>query len=333
MIVFNSLDDIDIPFETCVTIGNFDGVHRGHQTLINKAIDYSKENDVKSVVFTFSNHPVNFFKPGYVKNIISAEEKERIVESMGVDIYICIPFDESMTQISARYYVENILIDKLHVKKMVIGHDFSFARKKEGSPELLKSFGEELKFEVEVVTPVLLDGKRVSSTDIRKHIAEGDVVAAEHLLGRYFAVEGKVVRGRQIGRTIGFPTANMEYESCMIIPKIGIYATLVIIDNEIYCGATSIGTNPTVNGKKLSVETYILDFDREIYDREIRVEFVEKMREEIKFESKEALREQLVKDTQYVRDNYVKCLRGSIDKCEEFNNKVENIRQILKIKN
>ena len=332
MKIYKNLDEIDFPFDTCVTIGNFDGVHKGHQTLINKAIKYSKENNLKSVVFTFSNHPVNYFKPGYVKNIMSSKGKYELIERMGVDIYISIPFDESMTQISAEDYVNNILIDKLHVKKMVIGHDFTFARKREGNPELLKELAKEKGFSVEVVDPVIIDGRRISSTDIRKAIADGDVVEAEHLLGRYFAVEGTVVKGRQIGRTIGFPTANIQYDSSMAIPKIGIYATLAVIDGQVYCGATSIGTNPTVNGKNLSIETYILDFDENIYGKHMRIEFVEKMRDEIKFDSKEALKEQLQKDTKYVRNNYVNVLRNIVDNSRDYSVRIKNIRKYLKLK-
>lgn len=332
MKIYKNLDEIDFPFNTCVTIGNFDGVHKGHQTLINKAIKYSKENNLKSVVFTFSNHPVNYFKPGYVKNIISSREKYELIERIGVDIYISIPFDESMTQISAEDYVNNILIDKLHVKKMVIGHDFTFARKREGNPNLLKELAKEKGFSVEVVDPVIMDGRRISSTDIRKAIADGDVVEAEHLLGRYFAVEGTVVKGRQIGRTIGFPTANIQYDSSMSIPKIGIYATLAVIDGQVYCGATSIGTNPTVNGKNLSIETYILDFDENIYGKHMRIEFVEKIRNEIKFDSKEALKEQLQKDTKYVRNNYVNVLRNIVDNSRDYSVRIKNIRKYLKLK-
>ena len=332
MKVYNNLDDIDFPFDTCVTVGNFDGVHKGHQTLIKKAIEYSKENDLKSVVFTFSNHPVNFFKPGYVKNVISHKEKCEILERMGVDIYISIPFDESMTQITAEDYVNKILIEKLHVKKMVIGHDFSFARKREGNPELLREMGKEKGFDVEVVNPVVIDGRRVSSTDIRKAIAEGNVAEAEHLIGRYFAVEGTVVKGRQIGRTIGFPTANIQYDNSMVIPGIGIYATLAVIDGEVFCGATSIGTNPTVNGKFISIETYVLDFDGNLYGKNMRIEFVEKLRDEKKFDSKEALKEQLMKDTKYVRENYVNVLKGMIEHSKDYNVQIKNIREYLNLK-
>lgn len=314
MIVFNSIEDIALDTNTCVTIGNFDGVHRGHQELISRAVKYAKSRGLKSVVFTFANHPVNFFKPGYVKNIINQDQKKALVEKMGVDIYVNIPFDTSMTQISARDYAKKILVEKLHIKKIIVGHDFSFARKKEGTPEKLIQFGKDYNFEVEIVTPVLLDGKRVSSTDIRALISNGDVAAARKLLGQYYSIEGTVVEGRQIGRTIGFPTANIDYDRSMIIPKKGIYATLATVDGDVYCGATNIGTNPTVQGKKITIETYILDFDQMIYGKELKVEFVEFMRDEVKFDSKEALMDQLKKDVAYVRENYVSWLKSSIDK-------------------
>lgn len=332
MKIYNSLDDIDFSFDTCVTIGNFDGVHRGHQTLIKKTIEYSKKNNLKSVVFTFSNHPVNYFKPGYVKNIISQKEKAEIIERMGIDIYISVPFDSSMTQISPEEYVDNILVNKLHVKKMVIGHDFTFARKREGNSDVLRELGKERGFGVEVVNPVLIDGKRVSSTEIRKVISEGKVAAAENLIGRYFAVEGTVIKGRQIGRTIGFPTANIQYDNKMVIPKIGIYATLAVIDGEVFCGATSIGTNPTVNGKYLSIETYVLNLDEDLYGKKMRIEFVERMRDEEKFDSTEALKAQLSKDVEYVRKNYVNVLKGMMAPSKDFNLQIRNIRKYLKLK-
>lgn len=331
MNVFNKIEDIEISSNTCITIGNFDGVHKGHQTLMKKAVEYSKKNNLKSVVFTFSNHPVNFFKPGYVKNIISSKEKENIIKELGVDIYVNIEFNRDMTEISAEDYIKNILIGKLNAKKIIVGHDFSFARRKEGNPEILEKYGKIFGFDVEVVMPVLLEGKRISSTDIRNFIANGDVISADNLLGRYYAVEGEVVKARQIGRTIGFPTANIKYDKSMIIPQNGIYATLAIIKDRVYCGATSVGTNPTVQGRGITIETFILDFDEMIYGENLRIEFVERMRSEIKFDSKEDLRQQLIKDESYVRNNYVKCLNACMESCHDFNTRVDALRKIVKV--
>lgn len=302
MLVFDSLDKVKIDENTCVTIGNFDGVHLGHQTLINKAVKYSRDNGLKSVVFTFSNHPVNYFKPNTVKNIISNKEKEDLAEKLGVDIYISIEFNEDMTKISAEDYIKNILVDKLNVKKIIIGHDFSFARKKEGNAEVLSFYGKSLGFDVEVESPIKIDGRRVSSTDIRGFIQNGEVEKVEKLLGRKYSLSGEVVKARQIGRTIGFPTANIEFEKNILLPLRGVYATKVILDGNTYLGATSVGTNPTVDGKSESVETFILDFDEDIYGKFMDVIFVKRIRKEVKFESKEELRLQLVDDVENVRN-------------------------------
>lgn len=308
MLVFNSLDDINIDCDTCVTIGNFDGVHKGHQTLMKKAIEHSKMNNLKSVVFTFSNHPVNYFIPDHVKNIMTGEEKRRILENLGVDILVNIPFGVEMTNISADDYVNKILVEKLHIKKLIVGHDFTFARNREGTTEKLIGLGKKYRFDVEIVSPVLIDERRVSSTDIRKLISEGKVEEVSDLLGRRFSVEGIVVKSRQIGRTIGFPTANLDISNDMVIPQIGIYATVVYLGDRVLLGATSIGTNPTVEGKGITVETYILDFDEDIYGEHMRIEFTERFRDEIKFENIEGLKLQLQKDVKYVRSNREKYL-------------------------
>lgn len=314
MIVYNRIEDIDIRNNTCVTIGNFDGVHKGHQELISKTVNYAKENNLLSVVFTFTNHPVNYFKPGYIKNIMSEQEKQDVIESLGVDVYVGIKFDSSMTSISADEYIDKILLGKIHAENIIVGHDFSFARKKEGTTETLLREGQKKGFGVEIVTPVLVDGKRVSSTDIRQLISEGKVQEAEKLLGRRYSIGGVVIRARQIGRTLGFPTANIDYDKKLLIPKIGVYATLARVNGNVYCGASSVGTNPTVNGSSVTIETYILNFHEEIYGEHLTVEFVEFMRDEIKFDSKEALMEQLSKDIDYVKNNYIDTLKKSCQK-------------------
>src|SRR3712207_1259545 len=255
MIVFSRIDDINIAEDTCITIGNFDGVHRGHQCLISKTVEYAKEKGLKSVLFTFSNHPVNFFRPNSVQNIITQEEKLKIIEDIGIDICVNIEFNTNMTSISADDYVQKILIDKLHMKKLIVGHDFSFARNREGSPEYLESVKERFGFELEIVAPILLNGTRVSSTDIRNKIKEGNVTSVAFMLNRFYSMDGVVIKGRQIGRKIGYPTANIDYDGTLVIPSDGVYATIVEIDGEVYKGATSIGNNPTVNGDSTTVET------------------------------------------------------------------------------
>lgn len=305
MDTITSIANIERIKESVVTIGNFDGLHRGHQVLIEKTTEYAKENNISSIVFTFKNHPVNYFKPNSVKNIIANYEKIEILKSMKVDYIVNIPFDEYMTKISGQDFVKEILLDTLGAKKIIVGHDFTFARNKEGNTKLLKELSKIYGFELEIVNPIKLDNVRVSSTNIRNLISDGDVEKAYKYLGRYYKLCGEVIHARKIGRTIGFPTANISIDENMIVPKVGIYATKVYINGKTYYGATNIGYNPTVNGTNLSIETNILEFDDDIYGKNITIEFLQRIRDEKKFNGIEELKNQLQKDTKYVYEKYI----------------------------
>ena len=296
MIVIKAIKDIDIEFDTVVTIGNFDGVHKGHQVLIEKTAAYAKARGIKSAVFTFLNHPINYFVPEKVKNIFDEKEKERLIESFGIDYLIDIPFDKAMTKISAEQFIVKILKDKIHAKKIVVGHDFTFAR---------RDMGHEYGIEVEIVQPIKINGIRVSSTFIRELISEGRVDEIPQYLGTHYVIEGEIIHGKANGRKMGYPTANISLKDQIINPKNGIYASRVIIDGKKYFGATNVGMNPTVNGKYLSIETNILDFNEDIYGKRVRIEFLEKIRDEKKFESLDELRKQLDLDTGFVRQKYM----------------------------
>lgn len=305
MKVIKAIKDIDIEFDTVVTIGNFDGVHKGHQVLIEKTATYAKARGIKSAVFTFLNHPINYFVPEKVKNIFDEKEKERLIEGFGIDYLIDIPFDKAMTQISAEQFIVKILKDKIHAKKIVVGHDFTFARNKEGTVDVLSEMGHEYGIEVEIVQPIKINGIRVSSTFIRELISEGRVDEIPQYLGTPYVIEGEIIHGKANGRKMGYPTANISLKDQIINPKNGIYASRVIIDGKKYFGATNVGMNPTVNGKYLSIETNILDFDEDIYGKRVRIEFLEKIRDEKKFESLDELRKQLDLDTGFVRQKYL----------------------------
>ncbi len=305
MKVIKAIKDIDIEFDTVVTIGNFDGVHKGHQVLIEKTATYAKARGIKSAVFTFLNHPINYFVPEKVKNIFDEKEKERLIEGFGIDYLIDIPFDKAMTQISAEQFIVKILKDKIHAKKIVVGHDFTFARNKEGTVDVLREMGHEYGIEVEIVQPIKINGIRVSSTFIRELISEGRVDEIPQYLGTPYVIEGEIIHGKANGRKMGYPTANISLKDQIINPKNGIYASRVIIDGKKYFGATNVGMNPTVNGKYLSIETNILDFDEDIYGKRVRIEFLEKIRDEKKFESLDELRKQLDLDTGFVRQKYL----------------------------
>ena len=305
MKVIKAIKDIDIEFDTVVTIGNFDGVHKGHQVLIEKTATYAKARGIKSAVFTFLNHPINYFVPEKVKNIFDEKEKERLIEGFGIDYIIDIPFDKAMTQISAEQFIVKILKDKIHAKKIVVGYDFTFARNKEGTVDVLREMGHEYGIEVEIVQPIKINGIRVSSTFIRELISEGRVDEIPQYLGTPYVIEGEIIHGKANGRKMGYPTANISLKDQIIKPKNGIYASRVIIDGKKYFGATNVGINPTVNGKYLSIETNILDFDEDIYGKRVRIEFLEKIRDEKKFESLDELRKQLDLDTGFVRQKYL----------------------------
>lgn len=305
MTIIKSLDEVINVENTVVTIGNFDGIHKGHIKLIKEAVKEAKTKNYKSVVFTFENHPMRYFRADSIKHIITNEEKVKIFKGLGVDIVFMIPFDEYMTKISATDFVKTILHEKLKCKMVIVGHDFTFARNKEGNASLLESLGKKYNMKVKVIEPIKIKGRRVSSSYIRNLINDGNVSEIKDFLGRNYFLEGEVIHARKIGRTIGFPTANLKAEDKLIIPKNGIYAVKVYIKNKVYYGATNIGYNPTVNGKALSIETNIIDFDEEIYGEIIKVEFLDRIRDEKKFNSLDELKSQLRKDVNFVYKKYV----------------------------
>lgn len=305
MQIVKSINKIKHIEDSVVTIGNFDGLHKGHQKLIKKIVDYGLKNNIKSVVFTFENHPANYFKENSIKNIITNEEKEERIKSLGVDIIINVKFDDYMANISSDDFVKNILVDKLGVNRLIVGHDFTFGKNKEGNINTLEDFSKKYSFKLEIVKPIKINKIRVSSTYIRELIKSGQVNLIKEYLGYNYDLKGIVIHAKQLGRTIGFPTANINCNNESLVPKCGIYATKVQILNRTYLGATNIGYNPTVNGDKLSIETHILDFDEDIYDEIIKIEFLERIRDEKKFSSLDDLKNQLEKDTRYVFENYI----------------------------
>lgn len=305
MIIINSLNEVKSFDKSVVTIGKFDGIHKGHEVLIEKTVNYSKQEQLTSVVFTFKNSPISYFSNIITREIITEVEKMNKLKLLGVDVVIDIPFNKDMAEISAEDFVKQILVDKLGAKKLIIGHDFAFARKREGTPPILKILGKKYGFDVEVIEPVVINDIRVSSTHVKDLIYAGRVDEIKNYLGRNYAIEGTVIHAKQLGRTLGFPTANLRLQENLIIPKRGIYATKVHIGNEVYVGATNIGYNPTVNGEKMSVETNILQFDKDIYGKTIKLEFLERIRDEKKFKDLNELKLQLKMDTNYIYKKYI----------------------------
>ncbi|UXZ09403.1 bifunctional riboflavin kinase/FAD synthetase [Clostridium perfringens] len=281
---------------TYVALGSFDGIHKGHLALINKSNELSRKNDSLSMVYTFKNHPRKFInKEGAPKLLVTLHEKIRILEDLNVDLSSFVEFNKKFMELEPEEFIEN-LIKNYNVRGIVVGFNYRFGHKNKGDVKLLKELCDLKGLELYVIEPFTYKSEVVSSTRIRKALSEGELEDANNMLGRYFSLNGEVVSGKKIGRTINFPTANLKNNDEIILPKIGVYYTNVEVNGEIYKGITSVGNNPTVNGKNTTVETHILNFDEDIYGKHIKLYFIRKIRNEKKFNSLEELKEQLIKD-------------------------------------
>jgi riboflavin kinase/FMN adenylyltransferase len=304
MIFVSDLDQVVEPLANPVlTIGNFDGMHRGHLVLFDKVKERAKSIGGQSAVMTFEPHPIRVVKEGNGPPLITpTQQKLRLIEDTGVDVIFCIPFTREFSAISARDFVKDILVDKIGTREIVVGYDYTFGRGREGNIELLKEMGKQLGFAVHVVDPVRIDSTLVSSTSIRKLVQEGNLSEAKKLLGRDYQISGTVVRGKNRGdRLLGFSTANLELID-ELTPRVGVYAVRVHIDDQTYYGLTNIGYNPTFGEGAFSVETHILDFSGDLLGKTIRVDFIERLRDEKTFESPKELAEQIRKDVIRARE-------------------------------
>lgn len=275
----------------------FDGVHLGHKSIIDALIKTGSENNLETAVLTFWPHPRFIFNPNEdLKLLNTVEEKKFLMEKYGIDHLFLKEFDEEFRNLTGEEFVRQILVEKLHVKYLIIGYDHSFGKNKSGNFELLQKLSAELGFEVEQMEAINIHENNISSTKIRNALLAGDIKKANEMLGYSYSVSGSVVHGKKIGRTIGYPTANIETDSIKLLPKKGAYIVEVLLKGRSYKGMLSIGTNPTVNGEKLTVEVYILDFNEDIYGENLTVSFRDFLHDEIKFEGLEKLIERLDED-------------------------------------
>lgn len=275
----------------------FDGVHLGHKCIIDELKKIGAENHLETAILTFWPHPRFVFNPNEdLKLLNTLDEKKLLIDKYGINNLFLKEFDEEFRNLTGEEFVRQILIDKLNVKYLIIGYDHSFGKNKSGNFELLQKLSKELDFEVEQMEAINIHENNISSTKIRNALLAGNIVEANEMLGYSYSVSGKVVHGKKIGRTIGYPTANISTESIKLLPKKGAYIVEVYIKGQPYKGMLSIGTNPTVNGDALTVEVYILNFNEDIYDQEITVKFRDFLHDEIKFEGLEKLIERLDKD-------------------------------------
>ena len=302
MKVISSLENIKEPFAYAViTVGNFDGVHIGHQGLLKEVKKRADKMSGTSIVLTFEPHPLKVLKEKKIPLITPFERKIELIEKLGIDVVICLPFTREFSKVSAREFVEEILLKKIGMREIVVGYDYTFGHKREGNIDLLKKLGDELGFKVCILGPILVDNMIVSSTRIRNLIMEGELEKVKTLLNRYYQVSGEVIAGHDRGgRLLGFPTANLKLVN-EVFPKNGVYVVEVIYNNKVYGGVTNIGFKPTFGNDVLSVETHILDFDQNIYGKKIKLNFIKRLRNEKRFSSIEALAAQIKRDIEEAR--------------------------------
>jgi riboflavin kinase/FMN adenylyltransferase len=294
----NNIESYQSINETVVTIGTFDGVHIGHQKIIKRLINSAKQHNLKSVILTFFPHPrMVLQKDSNIKLINTIDERTKIINALGVDFLLIKKFTNEFSRLSAEDFVKKILVKKLHAKNVIIGYDHRFGRNRNANLEDLKTFGALYNFEVEEISVQDIDDVAVSSTKIRNALNEGNIEKANKYLGYYFMLTGTVVKGKGLGRQLGFPTANINIkEDYKLIPKQGSYVISALIENKTVYGMMNIGMNPTVNGDKESIEVHFFDFDKAIYNKKIQIDMLHRLRDEVKFESVEALKLQLLKD-------------------------------------
>ena len=296
--IFHSIKDFRTTKKTILTLGTFDGVHIGHQKILERIIDNTANNKYESLVLTFFPHPRMVLQENSeIKLLNTMEEKIHLMENMGIQNLVIHPFDTVFSQLTAEEFVRTVLVNQFDIHKIIIGHDHRFGRDRTANIDDLISFGKQYGFEVEQISVQEINDLSISSTKIRKAISQGNMPLANEYLGYDYFLSGTVFKGKQLGRTIGFPTANIKIEEdYKLIPHNGVYAVKSIINQKTIFGMMNIGFNPTVSGEKLSIEVHFFDFDTDLYEQKIKVSILKYIRAEQKFDSVDLLTEQLEKD-------------------------------------
>jgi riboflavin kinase/FMN adenylyltransferase len=307
MNIIEDIEKIDHPYKNAViTIGNFDGVHIGHQALFHQVLEKVRALQGTSIVMTFEPHPARVLKQNNHPPLITLyEQKIELIEKAGIDILICIHFTRKFASIPAKEFIEKILVDRIGMKAIVVGEDYTFGKNREGNLDLLKTYGKRIGFEVIVVRKIQISNNsedKISSTRIRELISDGKVAESQKLLGRHYQIRGTVMTGRDRGgRLLGFPTANINlYDE--LSPKTGVYAVTVECKGSKYKGVANIGYSPTFDDRIFTVEAHLLDFNDDIYGQKIRVNFIKRLRDEKKFLNISELSKQIKKDIDKARD-------------------------------
>ena len=299
--------DTETPFtkdSLCLTIGNFDGFHNGHQEILKTLKKISIDKKLLSAVMSFDPHPRSFFNKDVNNfNIYTKKDKLNFLKDFGIDIYINFAFDKKLSEYSSNEFIDEILVKKLNIKNLIVGSDFKFGKDREGNVDILNSFSKIYNYEINLVNAVNIKNKKekYSSSLIRKDIEDGNFENVSKSLGRYWHMTGKIVEGQKKARKFNFPTANMEPDN-HILPKKGVYCVEVVYSGKKYFGISNFGVRPTVDGSKLLLETHIFNFDEEIYGKELTVRFLTFIRSEQKFGNFDLLTEQIKKDIETAKD-------------------------------
>ena len=301
MKIIDRLENISQPFKNAViTIGNFDGVHIGHQALFHEVIERAADIDGTSIAMTFEPHPLRVLQKNSLPPLITVyEQKNELIERVGIDVLICIPFTREFASLSAAAFIKDLLVAKIGMRVIVVGKDYTFGRNREGNLSVLKSYASELGYEVIVAEWIKAEREvadRISSTKIRELIMAGEVEPARKMLGRHYQIRGLVVKGRDRGgKLLGIPTANINLQD-ELCPKTGIYAVTVEYNQQLYKGVANIGYSPTFDDHQFTVEVHLLNFSENIYGQKIRVNFIQRIRNEKKFVGIADLKEQIHQD-------------------------------------
>ncbi|HOJ09388.1 MAG TPA: bifunctional riboflavin kinase/FAD synthetase [Clostridiales bacterium] len=309
MKVLSTINDMSIGEDMGVGLGNFDGLHIGHMALTNILKNECKISSLQSMIYTFSKHPDNILKKDHFTPLLMTPEKKmQILEYTSVDYLFYQEFDETFSKMEPVEFVKCVLVDKLGIKLAVAGFDYTFGYKGQGDARLLRQLGEKYNFKVIIVPPIKVNNEVVSSTLIREYLSRGDMEKALFMLGRHYSIMGRVETGYRIGTKLGFPTANITPEEYLLLPSFGVYISKTLLDGKIYNSITNLGVKPTVktSTSKVSIETHILDFEGDIYQKPIEVFFIRKIRDEKKFKSHEELVKQIKADVSTARNLFEK---------------------------
>jgi len=307
MAVYYDIDRLPEFKNAVITIGTFDGVHLGHKAILNEVVKHARNIGGESILLTFEPHPRKLLYPDQpLKLLTPLSEKIELITAEGIQNIVVVPFTKEFSNLTAAEYIEQFLVEKFHPKDIVIGYDHRFGHDRTGNIDLLRSYAVKHNFEVFEISAQLIDEAAVSSTKIRQALIDGYVADAHHMLGRSYFLSGTVVAGAKLGRTINFPTANIHpQDKEQLIPANGVYAITAAIDDATYKGMLNIGHRPTVsNDIALHIEAHLFDFNEDIYGRDITIAFIERLRDEVKFNSLDELKAQLAKD----KENSIKVL-------------------------